>query len=119
MTAPTPVFWDVKAILDWLTSGKTLPQLQSIHGSTFQWHTRQELLDAVVDLDDGGPTFKLIDPSLIGVSRGGETNLVKALRDATGVANHGRMPYGKNADHQYATDLQIDTIIRWIDAGCP
>jgi hypothetical protein len=119
MAAPTPVFWDVKAILDWLTNHRTRQQLQSIHGPTFQWRTRQELLDAIVDLQDGGPTFPLIDPALIGNGRGGDTNLVKALRDRSGVAGHGQMPFGGNGDNQYATRLQIQTIIDWIDAGCP
>ncbi|HYH64285.1 MAG TPA: hypothetical protein VD866_06265 [Urbifossiella sp.] len=119
MAAPTPRFWDVKAILDWLTNHRTRQQLQSIHGSAFQWRTRQELLDAVVDLQDGGPTFCLIDPGLVGNGRGAETNLVKALRDSDGVAGKGQMPFGGNGDGQHATGLQIQTIIGWIDANCP
>jgi hypothetical protein len=117
MTAPTPNFWDVKAILDWLTNQRTPQQLQSVHGSTFQWRTRQQLLDAVVDLGDGGTKFPLIDKGLIGNGRGGDTNLVKALRDRDGVDGNGQMPFGGNGDGQYATPLQIETIIRWIDAG--
>lgn len=119
MNLPTPNFWDVKAILDWLTNHRTKQQLQTIHGFTFQWGTRQELLDAVVDLSDGGPTFPLIDASMIGTGQGHNTNLVKALRDTAGVAGNGQMPFGGNGDGQFATPLQIDTIIRWIDAGCP
>jgi hypothetical protein len=119
VAAPIPNFWDVKAILDWLTSHRTRQQLQSIHGAGFLWRTRQELLDAVVDLQDGGPTFRLIDPGLIGNGRGHETNLVRALRDRDGVAGKGRMPFGGNGDQQYATALQIETIVVWIDSGCP
>jgi hypothetical protein len=116
---PGPIFWDVKAILDWLTNRNTPQGLQSIHGPTFQWRTRQELLAAVVDLSDGGPTFALVENGKIGTGKGHDTNLVKALRDATGVDGHGRMPFGGNGDKQFATALQIDTIIRWIDLGCP
>jgi hypothetical protein len=119
MSAPKPNYWDVKAILDWLTNHRTRQQLQSIHGPAFQWRTRQELLDAFVDLQDGSPTFPLIDRSLIGNGRGSDTNLIKALRDPAGVAGKGRMPFGGNGDSQYATALQIQTIIDWIDAGCP
>jgi len=68
---------------------------------------------------DGGTTFPLIDPSLIGNGQGANTNLVKALRDADGVDGNGQMPFGGNGDGQLATPLQIETIIRWIDAGCP
>jgi hypothetical protein len=119
MTSTIPNFWDVKAILDWLTNHRTTQQLQSIHGSTFQWQTRQQLLGAVVNLGDGGTTFPLIDGTLIGNGQGANTNLVKALRDPNGVDNNGQMPFGGNGDNQHATALQIETIIKWIDAGCP
>lgn len=119
MSSATPSFWDVKAILDWLTNNHTPAQLQSKHGPTFHWHTRDELLCVVVDLGDGGPTFPLIDKSLIGNGKGNKTNLVIALSNEDGVAGHGRMPAGGNGDGQFATPLQIETIIAWIDAGCP
>ena len=124
MTTATPNFWDVKAILTWLTTHRTTQQLQSIHGGQFKWATRDDLVNAVVQLDPAQCTpdvdcFKLIDPTLIGVGRGGETNLVKALRDASGVAGNGRMPFGGNPDGPYATPLQIETIVAWIDLGCP
>jgi hypothetical protein len=119
MSSATPNFWDVKAILDWLTNHRTEQQLQSIHGATFRWAARQQLLDAIVDLGDGGTTFPLIDPSLVGNGQGANTNLVIALRDAAGVDGNGQMPFGGNGDGQMATPLQIETIIRWIDAGCP
>ena len=119
MNSATPNFWDIKAILDWLTNNRTPEQLQSKHGATFQWRTRQQLLDAIVDLRNGGPTFPLIDASLIGNGKGNQANLVKALRDDNGVAGNGKMPDGGNGDGQFATPLQIQTIIQWIDAGCP
>ena len=56
---------------------------------------------------------------MIGNGRGEETNLVVALRDKDGVAGRGQMPSGGNSDGQYATKLQIATIVDWIDAGCP
>lgn len=116
---PTPVFWDVKAILDWLTNHRTSQQLQSVHGTTFGWLTQQMLLDATVDLQDGGPTFPLIQGDMIGNGRGHEANLVKALRDRDGVAGNGQMPFGGNGDGQLATQLQIETTIAWINLGCP
>jgi len=119
MSRVTPNFWDVKAILDWLTNNHTPAQLQTKHGPTFKWHTRDELLSVVVDLNDGGQTFPLIDSSLIGNGKGNQTNLIIALTDENGVAGHGQMPFGGNGDGQIATFLQIETIIRWIDAGCP
>jgi hypothetical protein len=124
MASALPRFWDVKAILDWLTNNHTPDHLRSIHGSQFRWATRDELVNAVVQLDPATcnldvDCFKLIDASLIGVGSGSETNLVKALRDAGGVAGNGRMPFGGNGDGQMATPLQIETIIAWIDAGCP
>jgi hypothetical protein len=124
MTRAKPTFWDVKAILDWLTNHRTTAQLQSRHGPQFKWAKRDDLVNAVVQLDPSQCTldvdcFKLIDPSLVGVGRGGEANLVKALRDSDGVAGNGRMPFGGNGDGQFATPLQIETIIAWIDLGCP
>lgn len=123
MSAATPNFWDVKAILDWLTNHRTPQQLQSIHGTQFKWKTRDDLVNAVVQLEAvcnlNVDCFKLIDPSLVGVGRGGESNLVKALRDTSGVAGNGQMPFGGNGDGQFATPLQIETIIAWIDLGCP
>lgn len=124
MPNPIPVFWDVKAIIDWLTNNHTPEHLRSIHGNQFKWNTRDELVNAVVQLDPAQcnfdtDCFKLIDPSLIGVGSGRETNLVRALRDSGGVAGNGQMPFGGNADGQFATALQIETIINWIDAGCP
>jgi hypothetical protein len=119
MSAATPNFWDVKAILDWLTNNRTPAVLQSKHGPTFRWQTRAQLLAAVVDLGDGGPTFPLIDASQIGNGQGSQANLVKALRDDNGVAGNGKMPEGGNGDGQYATPFQIQTIIQWIDLGCP
>jgi hypothetical protein len=124
MASATPSFWDIKAILDWLTNKSTPEQLQTIHGPQFKFQTRDDLVNAVVQLDPPKCTpdvdcFRLIDPTLVGVNRGHETNLVKALRDANGVASIGRMPYLRNKDGQYATPLQIETIIQWINLGCP
>ncbi len=119
MSNVTPNFWDVKAILNWLTNHRTQQQLQNVHGATFRWHTRQQLLDAVVDLGDGGTKYPLIQQTLIGNGQGANTNLVKALRDPKGVGGNGKMPFGGNGDGQFATALQIETIIKWIDSGCP
>lgn len=118
-TTPSPNFWDVKAILDWLTNHRTTQQLQNVHGTSFGWDTRQMLLDAEFNLQDGGPTFQLIQADMIGNEMGRETNLIKALRDRDGVGGNKQMPLGGNGDRQYATPLQIEIIIRWIDAGCP
>jgi hypothetical protein len=124
MSTPEPVFWDVKAILDWLTNGSTPEMLKRRHGVTFSWSSKEELLAAVVQLDDeqctpGEDCFRLIDPNLVQERRGADTNLVKALRDEGGVNGNTQMPPGGNADRQQATALMIDTIVRWIDAGCP
>lgn len=119
-----PVFWDVKAILDWLTNGSSEETLQLRHGLLFKWHTRQDLVDAVVQLDPTLCTpdedcFRLIDPELVLQQRGADTYLVKALRDEGGVGGNGQMPAGGNADGRMATLLMIDTIVRWINLGCP
>lgn len=123
----TPMFWDVKAILDWLALGRTIQQLKFVHNiqdGSFGWSSRQELLNSVVKLhptecQEGVNCFKLIDPAMIGNGQGADTYLVKAIRDTDGVAGRGQMPKNGNEDGQYATALQIETIITWIDAGCP
>src|SRR5262249_25186490 len=124
MADANPRFWDIKAILDWLTNHRTVQQLQARHGPQFKWMTRDDLVNAVVQLDPAQCTldvdcFKLIDPTLVGTNRGDEANLVKALRDSGGVAGNGQMPFGGNGDGQHATPLQIETIIKWINLGCP
>ena len=124
MSGIQPVFWDVKAILQWLTNGSTSERLKLRHGPLFQWGTRDELVNAVVQLDPAQCTlhddcFPLIAAELIRQQRGEDTYLVKALRDEGGVNGNGQMPPGGNADGQHATPLMIDTIVRWINAGCP
>ena len=108
-------FADVKAILDFLVKGKE-SDLTIIHGGTFGWATREQLADAVVDVGTG-TTYRLIDPSLVGNGRGVETFLIQAL--TTGVDGNPKMPYLGNDEGLYASQEQLDTIIRWIDAGLP
>lgn len=121
---PTPTFWDVKAILDWLAQGRTQQQLNAAHGTTFRWSSRAELLGAFVQLDPtecrvGVDCYQLIPPEMIGNGKGDQTYLVRALRDAGGVDDWGQMPKNGNQDGQFATPLQIAVIVAWIDAGCP
>lgn len=124
VSLPLPSFWDVKAILDWLALGRTMQQLKSVHGVTFGWSSRKELLESFVQLDPSEcrpevDCFQLVQPDMIGNGRGDQTNLVKAIRDSDGVAGWGQMPKNRNSDNQFATPLQIATIVAWIDAGCP
>ena len=110
-----PTFPDIKALLDFLVKGKE-SRLTDIHGDTFGWATKQQLADAIVD-PGTGTTYRLIDPALVGNGRGSETFLIQAL--TTGVDGFPKMPYLGNDEGKYATDEQLSTIIRWIDAGMP
>ena len=112
----TLVFADVKAILDFLVRQRS-DFLKDVHGPSFSWETREQLLAASVVVFSG--TYRLIAPELIQAARGHETNLVRALRDPTGVDENGRMPFRGDIEGNYATSEQINTIVAWIDAGCP
>jgi hypothetical protein len=69
----------------------------------FGWQTKQQLINSA-------PLgFKLIEAG----KPGKDTNLVKALRDATGVDDNGRMPRGG----PFLLDTEIAEIVAWIDAG--
>jgi hypothetical protein len=119
-----PTFFDIKGILDWLINKSNWDNLHTIHGVHFNWQTKQDLLDSYVQLDPAQCTpdvdcFRLIQPDKIGVGRSAETYLMIALSNSSGVGGNGRMPFGRNRDGQYATALQLETIARWIDLGCP
>ena len=107
----TPCFYDVKSILDRLVRGRT-GNLRLLHGDTFDWSTRDNLLMAVVQ-PGGLDEYRLIDPELARQGRGSETNLVIAL--VRGVSDFSRMPL----DGPYASDQDIQTIIEWINIGMP
>ncbi|HSI05465.1 MAG: hypothetical protein ACAI38_25885 [Myxococcota bacterium] len=112
---PVPGFARVKQILDgaisaWHTDQQREPHLE-VHGPSFKWGTRDELLSAAVELGD--MRFPLIDESLRGNGRAEETYIIRYLRaDGDMFA---RMPSGG----PYLPDDQIDEIARWINAGCP
>jgi len=115
-------FTSVKAILDRLVNASTEEDLKFIHGERFQWHTKEELLDAVVERD--GHNFPLVDASLIGSGNAEETYLVRILTagldfDEDGVNEYPRMPYRGNAEGEYASNDDLILIANWIDAGCP
>jgi hypothetical protein len=110
-----PVFSDIKALLDltiadWKTKHNRDPDLLGEHlTDKFSWETKDELL-ASVALD-----LPLIQTEVIGQNpkRGQEANIVIALQ--TGVNGNPRMPYRE----PYRSTTEIQTIIDWIDAGCP
>ena len=99
------------AIANWrAANGNAVPNLTGKHRDpNFGWSTKPQLLAATAK------GFRLIEPGKIGNKQGADTNLVKALRDKTGVDNNGRMP-----DQGPYLDLPtIQKIIDWIDGGCP
>ncbi len=112
---PVPGFARVKEILDgaiatWRADQQREPHLE-VHGPNFKWNTREELLDAAVELGD--MRFRFIAPELRGNGRAEETWLIQYLRRDGDMFV--RMPSGG----PYLPDAQIDEIARWIDAGCP
>jgi hypothetical protein len=72
------------------------------------WGSKAELLAAI------GKGRRLIDPAVIGNGKGKDANLVIDLKVGFGNPPR-RMPLGG----PYVSDPDIDTIIAWIDAGCP
>lgn len=107
----TPDFADVRAVLDgvirrWAQAKGREPDLD-VHYGAFGWRTRDELVNA----DAFGMRF--IEPHLLGNGRAEETRLIQVLRGTSREAP--RMPLGG----PYATDAEIDTIARWINAGAP
>jgi hypothetical protein len=106
-----PRFTDVQAILDRLV-GDRKDFLKEIHGESFGWSTWEELVNAVVE-PGGARTYRLIDPELAKQGRGAETNLIIAL--TRGVDSFSRMPL----DGPYASEAELQTLIDWINTGCP
>jgi hypothetical protein len=108
------VFKDVHDILDdaikaW-TDANGAPDLSGHNtgSAPMVWATKAELLAA------WGHGRRLIQPEVIGNGKGATANLVIDLK--TGFGNPPRrMPNGG----PYLNDADINTIIAWIDAGCP
>jgi len=116
MPPPVVKFMEVKTILDgsiaaWKAKHGRDPDLTGEHQDpNFGWATNQQLQKATAR------GFQLIDKNMIGKTpgQGKDTNLVKALRDPTGVDELGQMP--DNGPFLKAADIQ--KIIDWIDGGC-
>lgn len=113
-SASQVVHWPrVKQILDgaidgWkAANGGREPRLKPIHGASFGWSTKAELLAATAK------GFRLIDPALVASKQGDQTNLVKALRDPDGVDGNGQMPDGG----PFLSVDEINEIISWINGG--
>jgi hypothetical protein len=119
-----PVFNDVKAILDkiiadWTAGNGSPPDLTGAgthNTALFAWDTKQNLLNS------SARNLQLIQQGIIGQKGQGATaNLVVAL--TTGVPGFPPMPDGglNSMNNQYLTlaSPQIQTIIAWIEAGCP
>ena len=108
LASQPPTFSDVKAILehavDIWTQAHGTPDL-AVHGDTFKWNTKQELLKAFAF------GHQLIQPEVIGNGRGAEANLIIDLRK--GMPQ--RMPRGG----PFLDDAAIQRIQDWIDLGCP
>jgi hypothetical protein len=104
-------FEAVKTILDALVAGRE-GDLKLIHGDSFSWRTKDELLSVVVD-PGGTSTFRLIDPELARQKRAKDTFLYIAL--ARGVDFFPRMPL----NGPFATDEQMLVIENWINDGMP
>jgi hypothetical protein len=114
---PPPVkFAEVKTILDgaidaWRRKHGRDPDLTGQHRDpNFGWATNDQLKKATAR------GFRLIDPNMIGKNpgQGKDTNLVKSLRDPTGVDDNGQMP--DRGPFLQAPDIQ--KIVDWIDGGC-
>jgi hypothetical protein len=105
-------FAEVKALLDSLVTGHE-DNLTFVHGDAFGWATKEMLANAVAQPFGSGPTFRLIDPSMVGNGRAKETNIYVAL--TVGIDGFERMPFGG----PYATPEQIALIVEWIDDGMP
>jgi hypothetical protein len=115
-----PTFIDVKNILDtiianWTTGNGAPPDLTGVHGPTFGWDTRAQLLAA------SAKGKQLIQPEIIGQPGLGKTaNLIVDL--TAGLAPFPRMPLG-GLDSNTGTFLdlnspEVQTIIAWIEGGC-
>ena len=113
-------FSDIQAILNQLISGHTLQHLRDIHNEPkFGWDTIDQLKSLVIRPDgEFGDAYPLIDLQLVQQGRGSETNLVIALRDATGVNSYGRMPFSPPPG-RYASAEEIEKIVDWLNAGLP
>ncbi len=112
---PVPGFARVKQILDgaiqtWQKDQQREPHIE-VHGPNFKWSTRDELLNAAVELGD--MRIPLIAPEVRGNGRAEDAWLIKYLRADGDMFV--RMPSGG----PYLPDDQINEIARWIDAGCP
>jgi hypothetical protein len=117
-----PSFLDVKAVLDkiiadWTAGNGGPPDLIGNHGPTFMWNTSAQLKAAVAR---GQP---LIQPNIIGQAGLGKTaNLVIDLTTG-GVNGFPAMPFGgldsMNGLYLNINSSQIQTIIAWIESGCP
>ena len=105
-------FAQIKTILDKLVKGREV-NLPFVHGDAFRWADKTMLANAVARPFGADPSFRLIDPDLVGNDRAKETNLYKAL--TTGIGGFERMPFGG----PYATDEEISQIAQWIDDGMP
>ena len=84
-----------------------------VHGGGFGWKDKSAFVNAVVMPFGDEPSFRLIDPSLVGVGRATETFLYQAL--TTGVPGYPRMPFGG----PYTTAEELELIREWIDTGMP
>ncbi|HEX6830386.1 MAG TPA: hypothetical protein VF090_02445, partial [Methyloceanibacter sp.] len=108
----SPGFAQIKAIVDRLIAGRD-DDMPLVHGEGFGWKDKSAFVKAVVMPFGDEPSFRLIDPALIGVGRATETFLYQAL--TTGVSGYPRMPFGG----PYATDEELELIRDWIDTGTP
>lgn len=110
------VHWTrVKEILDvaiaqWTARNDGMePRLATVHGASFGWSSREELLAATAK------GKRLIEPTKIGNQQGYQTNLVIALRRGFPNEKIRQMPAGG----PHLTLVEIAEIAHWIDMGCP
>lgn len=110
------VSWSrVKSILDaaiesWSKErGGVSPRLTVIHGGSFYWNSRDELLQATAR------GRRLIERDKIGNDKGFDTNLIKALRFGFPEQDVRQMPAGG----PHLSIMEIAEIAHWIDMGCP
>ena len=120
-----PVFSDVQSVLNgiittWTTGNGDPPDLKGVHGPSFGWSSKAELLAATAK---GQP---LIQPAIIGVAGKGKTaNIIIDLTTGLTVGGHvyPPMPLGgldsNNPVYLDPNSPQITTIAAWIEAGCP
>jgi|SRR6187200_3066183 hypothetical protein len=120
MPDPQVRFAQIKLILDDLVAGRDWDRMREVHSEpNFGWDTVAQLCSVTIrPTGPSGQAFPLIDMNLVKAKQGANTNLVRALRDPTGVDFNGKMPF-QPPPGKHATPSEIQLIVDWLNAGMP